>query len=139
LHSCHWHSLPQPATISLPGDSQKNRILTEIIKVSEKLGISSNKIELLESAKSENQFSRALEMAKDALPESLLINGHSPLQLLHSALSDGVHNRTDEECLELASSVRVILGELSERLSHALKEEAELAKALTTLLSRNKT
>lgn len=73
-------------------------------------------------------------MAKDVLPESLLINGHSPIKLLHGALSEGVHALSDEQCLELAGSVRVVLGELSERLSQALKDEAELTKALSTLM-----
>ena len=63
-----------------------------------------------------------------------MINGHNPVQLLHGALSEGVHELSDEECLELASSVRVVLGELSERLAQALKDEAELSKAVSTLM-----
>lgn len=115
-------------------EAQKNRILEEIIKVSEKLGAPKQKIETLRAAVTETQFTRALEMAKDVMPESLLINGHSPIKLLHSALSDGVHARSDEACMALATSVRVVLGELSDRLSQALKDEAELTKALSTLL-----
>lgn len=117
-------------------EAQKNRILEEIIKVSEKLGAPADRVAKLRAAVAEIQFAKALDMAKDVLPESLLINGHSPIKLLHSALSDGVHARTDEECMDLASSVRIILGELSDRLSQALKDEAELAKALSTLLNR---
>ena len=117
-------------------ESQKNRILEEIIKVSEKLGAPPEKLATLKSAVAETQFTKALDMAKDVIPESLLINGHSPIKLLHSALSDGVHARTDEECMDLASSIRIVLGELSDRLSQALKDEAELAKALSTLLNR---
>ena len=119
-------------------ENQKNRILGEIIKVSEKIGATADKIEKLKTAVTENQFSKALDMAKDAMPESLLINGHSPILLLHSALSEGVHALTDEQCLELAGSVRVVLGELSERLSQALKDEAELTKALSTLMNKKK-
>ncbi len=119
-------------------ENQKNRILGEIIKVSEKIGADEDKAEILKSAVVETQFSKALDMAKDALPESLLINGHSPILLLHSALSEGVHALTDEQCLELAGSIRVVLGELSDRLSQALKDEAELTKALSTLMNRKK-
>jgi hypothetical protein len=115
-------------------ENQKNRILNEIIKVSESLSASPERIDILKKAVEETQFSKALDMAKGAIPESLLINGHSPIQLLHSALSEGVHALSDEECLELASSVRVVLGELSERLSQALKDKAELSKALSTLM-----
>lgn len=117
-------------------ETQKNRILEEIIKVSEKLGAATNRLVTLRAAVAETQFTKALDMAKDVLPESLLINGHSPIKLLHSALSDGVHARSDEECMGLATSIRIVLGELSDRLSQALKDEAELAKALSTLLNR---
>jgi hypothetical protein len=55
--------------------------------------------------------------------------------LLHSALSDGLHQRSDEQCLEIASSIRVVLAELSERLAQALKDEAELNKALSRLMA----
>lgn len=119
-------------------ENQKNRILGEIIKVSEKLGAPAVKVETLKQAIAETQFSRALDMAKDVIPESLLINGHSPILLLHSALSEGVHALSDEDCLDMASSVRVVLVELSDRLSQALKDEAELSKALSTLMNRNK-
>lgn len=118
-------------------ENQKNRILREIVKVSEKLNASEQTLNTLKEAIAEDQFSKALDIAKEAIPESLLINGHSPVRLLHSALSEGVHAMSDEECLDLASSVRVVLGELSERLSQALKDEAELSKALSTLMRRN--
>lgn len=118
-------------------ENQKNRILDEIIKVSEKVSASQESISILKAAKSEAQFSKALSSVKDALPQALLINGHNPLTLLHSALSEGLHNQTDEYCLEVASSVRVILGELSDRLGQALKDEAELNHALSKLLKEN--
>ncbi|MFN4832405.1 MAG: hypothetical protein ACK5BG_19410 [Pseudanabaena sp.] len=119
-------------------ENQKNRIIGEIVKVSERIGAPEDKIKPLRDAIKETQFSKALEMAKDAMPESLLINGHSPILLLHSALSEGVHALTDEQCLELASSIRVVLGELSERLSQALKDELELTRALSTLMHHKK-
>lgn len=68
------------------------------------------------------------------MPESLLINGHSPILLLHRALSKGVHSLTDDQCLQLAGNIRIVLGELSERLSQALKDEAELMRALSSLM-----
>lgn len=115
-------------------ENQKNRILDEIIKVSNKIGADADLIAALEDAKQETQFSKALASVKDAMPQALLINGHNPLTLLYSALSDGLHDQTDEHCLDIASSVRVVLGELSERLSQALKDEAELNNALGKLM-----
>ena len=115
-------------------ENQKNRILKEIVKVSEKIGVPQDKIDTLREAIKETQFSKALKMAKDVMPESLLINGHSPILLLHRALSRGVHELSDEECLKLAGTVRLVLGELSERLSAILKDKAELTEAISTLM-----
>ncbi|QMV14898.1 hypothetical protein Vspart_02174 [Vibrio spartinae] len=94
------------------------------------------KLKRIKNAVEETQFSKALNLAKDAMPESLLINGHSPILLLHSALSEGFIPYQTNKCLEMAGSVRVVLGELSERLSQALKDEAELTKVLSTLMNK---
>ena len=115
-------------------ENQKNRILEEIVKVSEKIGMSQDKIDTLREAIKETQFSKALGMAKDVIPESLLIDGHNPIFLLHRALSRGVHELSDEECLKLANTVRLVLGELSKRLSDILKDRAELTEAISTLM-----
>lgn len=120
-------------------ESQKNRILDEILKVASKIGAAAEAIAELEAAKKEIQFSKALAMVKQGIPQSLLIDGHNPLLLLHGALSEGIHDRSDEECLELASSIRMVLIELSDRLGQDLKDEAELNHALSILLgAKNK-
>ena len=117
-------------------ENQRSRILSEVIRVAEKVGAPQEKMKLLDDALNETQFSKSLALARDAIPESLLINGHSPFALLHSALSEGLHKQSDEECLSIASSVRVVLVELSDRLSQALKDEAELNTAISALLNR---
>jgi hypothetical protein len=119
-------------------ENQKNRIFEEIIKVAKKLNAAADEISELENAKKEIQFSKAMSMVKKGIPQALLINGHNPLLLLHRALSEGVHDRNDKECLELASSVRVVLSELSDHLGQALKDEAELNHALSKLLGEKR-
>lgn len=118
-------------------ENQKDRIIDEIIRVSEKLSAPPESIDALKKAKEETQFSKAVETVKHAIPQGLLINGHNPLSLLHSALSEGLHAQTDEECLELATSIRVVLNELAERLGQALKDEAELNAAVSRLLGNS--
>ena len=117
-------------------ENQKDRILGEIIKVAHAVGTDAEAVKKLEAAKRETQFSKALSNVKNAIPQSLLIDGHNPLLLLHRALSEGLHDRSDAECLGLARSIRVVLAELSERLTHALKDEAELNQAIANLLNR---
>jgi hypothetical protein len=116
-------------------DHQKNRILDEIIKVAQKLGAGPEQLAALNAAKAETQFSKSVSLVKDAIPQSLLIKGsHNPLTLLYAALSSGLHEQPDEVCLDLARSIRLVLAELAERLSAALKNDAELDAAVQKLL-----
>ena len=116
-------------------ENQKNRMLDEIIRVSEKIGVHADMIDILKAAKNETQFSKALASVKDALPQALLINGHNPLTLLYRALSGGLHEQTDEDCLKLAHDVRVVLVELADRIGQTLKDEAELTDAISRLIN----
>jgi hypothetical protein len=113
--------------------NKKNRIIDEIIKVAHVLLATPDSIMLLENAKKEHQFSKAVEAIKEAIPQRLLIAGQNPLTLLHSALSMGLHNQSDEKCLELAKDIRLILAEMSELLGQALKDERELKEAVSRL------
>jgi hypothetical protein len=117
-------------------ENQKNRIFDEILRVSQHLSTDGQLIQELEAAKKEIQFTKAVETIKHALPQSLLVNGYNPLLLLHSALSAGVHEHTDEQCLELASSIRIVLVELAERLAQAMKDEVELNEAVNRLANK---
>lgn len=115
-------------------ENQKNRLLDEIIRVSRQLGVKADKIAVLEGAKKETQFGKAVDMVKDAIPESLLIQGHNPLTLLHKALSEGLHAESDEECLAAAKAIRVVLAALAERIGEVLRDDAELKEAVSRLL-----
>ena len=116
-------------------ENQKNRILEKIIKVSEKIQAPKATIDTLNDATKEIQFKKALGLAKDVIPEKLFINDQNPILALHHALSVGIHELSDERCLELARDVRVVLGALSERLSSVLKDDAEVRSALSNLMN----
>lgn len=116
-------------------ENQKDRIFDEIIKVSEKIGADRDLISDLEKAKKETQFAKAVAQVKHGIPQALLISGHNPLTLLHSALSEGLHAQTDEECLQLAQSIRIVLSDFVERVANTLKDTAELNSAVSRLLN----
>ena len=119
-------------------ENQKSRIIDEIIKVATRIGAKQEMLDNLKKAQTETQFSKSIEMIKDGIPESLLISGgHNPLTLLHSALSEGLHAESDEDCLEYASSIRIVLSDLAEKLSEALKDDKKLKDAVSKLLNKN--
>lgn len=119
-------------------ENQKNRLFDEIIKVVQKVEPSPESIVAdLTKAKETFQFTKAMEGVKLAIPQILLVDGHNPLLLLHSTLSAGIHDKSDDQCLELARSVRIVLVGLVERIDHALSEKRELSEAVSKLLKVN--
>jgi hypothetical protein len=117
-------------------ENQKGRIIAEIARVAQRLGAKTDVLEAFKLAEKETQFRKAIDEIKDGIPDVLRIGQHNPLTLLHSALSEGLHEHTDKECLEIAQEIRLVLTELAERISQALKEEAELQTAVSRLLNR---
>jgi hypothetical protein len=95
-------------------------------------------IDLLTRASEETQFTHAVDLVKDALPRRLWIHNQNPLTLLHNAISNDLHAGTDEEALAVATSIRLVLTEMTARVAEVTREDAGLKKAITTLSTRAK-
>jgi hypothetical protein len=117
-------------------ENHKNEIFDEIIRVCETLKASPTLVEELRSAKGAVSFAKAMDHIKTGLPDGLLMDGHNPLLALHGALSVGLHKESDEECLEAASAVRLVLTDLAEKMSLLRQDKAELSRAVELLLSK---
>ena len=117
-------------------EHQWKRMIGEILRVAEGLDLPTEQIEALQAAQSKKEFSRAVRLAKDAIPQSLLINGHhNPLNLLHSTMSENIHEGSEERCLELAEGIRAVFFDLSARVNLAVQDRTELRKSLSQLLT----
>lgn len=117
-------------------DAQRERIFDRIIEVCNRLEAGPEVVAELTAAKAETQFTKAVETVKHGIPQALLVNGQNPLTLLHDALSEGLHAQTDEECLEIATDIRVVMANFAERMWQALKDEAEVTTAVSRLIQR---
>jgi hypothetical protein len=69
-------------------------------------------------------------MLKEAIPAKLFIlGGENPLTLLYQPLSAGLHDLSDEECLQQAADIRTELTALLENIADVLKDQDELRNA----------
>jgi aminoglycoside/choline kinase family phosphotransferase len=72
------------------------------------------------------------------IPAVLLIDGHNPLILLHDLLSEGIHQLSDDECLERAQQAEIILCEIADRMQTALTERKNVKAAITSIMTRKR-
>lgn len=117
-------------------EAHKSKLFDDVISACSTLSAPQNLIDNLKASKNQYSFSKAMDEIKPATPEGLLINGHNPLLLLHAALSAGLHAGTDEECLQAAQDVRLVLTELVDRLSQIKKDDAALNSAVHRLIAK---
>lgn len=104
-------------------DRQWKLLVTEIRRVAEKLG-----------ANDLSAFAKAVDMLKDTIPSKLLIlDSQNPIPLLHQPLSVQLHALTDEDCLQQAADIRMVLTALLENIADVLKDQDELKGAATRL------
>ena len=113
-------------------DEQWQLLVKEIRRAAERLGVEN--LGVYDSAMVETQFSKAVAMLKDAIPEKLLIlKGENPLTLLYKPLSQQLHGMTDEECLQQAADIRLVLTVLLENIAEVMKDQDELTAAAKRL------
>jgi hypothetical protein len=116
-------------------DNQRSRIFDEVIQAAVAVDAPAQQIKELEAAKLEN---KAIKDVKEAVPDSLLIGGQNPLTLLYKTLSEGIHEYSDAECLELAKDIRTVLTELAERISAVTENKDAVNSAVKRLLNRKR-
>jgi len=76
-------------------------------------------IEKIETLHGNSPMSEKIRIANIAIPSSLNPDGLNPLGKIYKALSEGIHSRSESECLESATnlmeSIRYLISELTER------------------------
>lgn len=117
-------------------EDQKAVIIEQLEEVAKRLRAPDEYLLLFAKAKTQTEFTRAINEIKDALPSALFVIGHNPLKLLHDLLSDGLHELSDEECLEHARAVRTLLVALADRISEISQDDAKVKEAVGAFLTR---
>ncbi|MAT71562.1 MAG: hypothetical protein CMJ58_18800 [Planctomycetaceae bacterium] len=112
---------------------ERDVLFGEVIKYAESKPGQDDVVQAFTDAKQERQFTKSFDMVKDHLPDQLKINGENPFTLLHAAMSDAVHNWTDEKCLKVAGSIRTVLTAFAETLANVRKSEDLIKNAIKDL------
>lgn len=92
----------------------------------------------LEEVKKEKIVENKISLVKDLLPKSLQAEGMNPLKELYSVLSQGIHNETDEECIERAEAIRGILVFLVNQVMRTKKDKKSFTNGMKRILEKKK-
>ena len=90
--------------------------------------------EKLEQVKIEKIAENKINLVKDLLPKSLQVDGMNPLKKLYGVLSQGIHDETDEECMEKAEAIRGILVFLVNQVIRTKKDKKSFTEGMKKIL-----
>lgn len=91
----------------------------------------------LRDVQKETVTEKKIALVKDLLPPILRPQGNNPLSLLHGLLSEGLHGRTDEECLEDAAHIRDTLVFLVNQVILSKSSAKLFTDSMKKLLEKN--
>jgi hypothetical protein len=77
-----------------------------------------------------------IQLIKELLPVSLQPNNVNPLQIIYDELSEGIHNNSDEECLESADAIRKALVYLAKQVIGKKTDHENFTDGIQKLLDK---
>lgn len=92
--------------------------------------------EALALTKTTRVTSEKIDIIKDLIPPVLRPQGMNPLRTLHETLSEGLHARSDEECLSSAEVVRAVLTFLATQIAASAEAKKSFTSGMRALLDK---
>ncbi len=92
--------------------------------------------EAVERVRETHIASDKIELVKDLLPSSLKPNNINPLDIIYGHLSGGLHGKDEEECLEIAESLRESVIYLITKVYENRDADKEFSERMKKLLEK---
>ena len=133
---CIEHSFGIAACIYLRRviEDQIDPLLSIHLETRKSEGADQKEIDAIESAISSKIFDDKIKIISRNIPGAVPQAANNPITIMYDRLSDGIHRRSDNECIEVAQKVRFMLIRLLVELKKeqdAKKEYLENLKALS--------
>ena len=89
-----------------------------------------------ENYKKDSQMAKLIDIINKHLPQSFKDSGDNPIRLLYGQLSGGIHEFSDEECFEKASSIDILINFVVKKI-YEEKYHLKEVKAAFKKLNKN--
>lgn len=90
----------------------------------------------LQKTKETQNTSEKIKLIKDLLPSSLRPDNMNPLGILYGLLSEGIHNKSDDECIDIAQEIQNIIVFLIKHIIRSKDEKKEFTESMKKILKK---
>jgi hypothetical protein len=115
-----------------------NLVLDMIAEEAGNIGFAAEDIAKVKDVKDRGLFKDKIALASAILPPSLRPGGHNPIDALHDLVSDGVHRRSEDECVEIFDRVRFVFEYLFSEIDTRRRSAEEYAASVAKLASQRR-
>ena len=116
-------------------ENQVNSIIDSIIKIKKQDNDSEESIKELISIKKGKVLDTKLKLAYKFAPQSIIVEGHNPLKLMYELLSNGVHEKSEDDCTKTASQLLSIFEYVIVELKRQQENKEKFIKFIRSVSS----
>ena len=87
----------------------------------------------LENVRASKRFDEKVKYAAAILPPALRQGGHNPIERLHAIASEGIHTKSDDECIGIFDATQAVFEYFFRHFEITSKEREEFAAKLASL------
>ncbi len=109
-------------------EDKTNELIEVVAKLAEVNGVEAKKVEEIRAAAKSADYTpyeKKLEIASAVFPESLKVGGKNPLFSLFKLVSEGIHGKSEAECIKVAENTDAVF----QYVFTNLKAETEIRRA----------
>jgi hypothetical protein len=115
-----------------------NLVLDLIAEEASSVGFAAEDLAKVKDVKDKGLFKDKIALASAILPPGLRPGGHNPIDALHDLASDGVHHRSEDECIQIFDRVRFVFEYLFREIDTRRRSAAEYAESVAKLASQRR-
>jgi hypothetical protein len=117
-------------------EDKTNELIDVVAESAVALGMSAEDVAKIRAAKDQKVYEDKLKIAAEAMPAVMKPDGANPLQALYELLSKGLHNQTEEECLQIADEVHDIFDYLFDRLRTEIEDRKSFVEKVKKIVGK---
>ena len=88
-------------------EEKTNELIEVLAQLGASRGLTAEEVEHIRAAqKRKTSYEEKIHIAAEAIPESLKPDGLNPFSTLYQLLSEGVHEKTEDECIQISDDTR---------------------------------
>jgi hypothetical protein len=114
-------------------ENRTNDLLDLIAAAMKAEGVTGERLAEIEEVKKSKVYDKKLEVAQKLLPARLIKEGENPIRKVHALTSEAIHEKPEQECIEIFDGSRVAFEYVLSELEGERARAEEYAKALKAL------